>query len=218
MADIFDLFRQIAKKDPPSAEPISYLLVGLGNPGSKYRNTRHNTGFLALDHLAECYGVRVDRARFHSLVGEGTVEGHRILFLKPQTMMNASGLAVGEAADFYQILPERVIVISDDISLPVGKIRIRRKGSAGGHNGLKDIIACLGSEDFPRIRLGIGEKPHPEYDLADWVLSDFSKEEMQTLKQTFSCLKEGFEKLLAGDFDSAMQICHSHRAKDESET
>ena len=218
MADIFDLFRQIAKKDPPSVEPVSYLLVGLGNPGAKYQSTRHNAGFLALDFLAKNYGIRVDRARFHSLTGEATVNGRRILFLKPQTMMNASGLAVGEAADFYKIPPERIFVISDEIALPVGCLRVRRKGSAGGHNGLKDIIACIGSEDFPRIRLGIGEKPHPDYDLAAWVLSEFSKKEMQTLDETFLCLKEGFEKMLAGDFDTAMRICNSHRAKDESAT
>lgn len=218
MADIFDLFRQIAKKDSPSAQPVSYLLVGLGNPGLQYRNTRHNAGFLALDFLADTYGIRVNRSRFHSLTGEGNVGGHRILFLKPQTMMNASGLAVGEAADFYQIPPERVIVISDETALPVGAIRVRRKGSAGGHNGLKDIIACLGCEDFPRIRLGVGEKPHPDFDLANWVLSDFSKEEKQILAETLPCLKEGFEKMLSGDYDAAMQICNSHRAKEETET
>ncbi len=218
MADLFDLFRQIAKKDPTPVGSPSYLIVGLGNPGLRYRNTRHNAGFLAVDYLAQTYGFCVDRARFHALTGEADLNGRRVLFVKPQTLMNASGLAVGEAADFYKIPPERILVISDDTALPVGSVRIRKKGSSGGQKGLNDIIVCLGTEEFPRIRIGIGAKPHPDADLANWVLSEFSKEERQVLDETFPRLKDGLEKILDGDFDAAMQICNTHRAKDESET
>lgn len=209
MANIFDLFRKIEKKDPASAQAISYLVVGLGNTGKQCAGTRHNAGFLALDHIAASVGAKVNRAKFHSLVGEATVEGVRVLLMKPQTLMNASGLAVGEAADYYKIPADKVIVISDDVSLPVGHLRVRKKGSAGGHNGLKDIIACLGTEEFPRIRIGIGEKPHPDYDLADWVLSDFSDADRKKLEKTFPVIEDGLKKLLANDADGAMQICNA---------
>jgi len=132
MADIFDLFRQISKKEDTPKAPITHMIVGLGNPGEKYKMTRHNAGFLTIDHLAEQYGVRIDRAKFHALCGEGTVMGKGILFLKPQTLMNASGLAVQEAAAFYKIAPENILVISDDIAQDVGRMRLRRKGSAHG--------------------------------------------------------------------------------------
>ncbi len=209
MANLFDLFRKIEKKEPAAAAPISYLVVGLGNAGKQYAGTRHNAGFLALDHIAASAGAKVDRAKFHSLVGETTIDGVRVLLVKPQTLMNASGLAVGEAADFYKIPADHVIVISDDISLPVGHLRVRRKGSAGGHNGLKDIIACLGTEEFPRIRIGIGEKPHPDYDLADWVLSEFSETDRKKLEKAFPVAESGLKKLLANDADGAMQICNA---------
>ncbi|MBO4308547.1 MAG: aminoacyl-tRNA hydrolase [Clostridia bacterium] len=211
MANIFDLFRQIAKKEPSNQKPISWLLVGLGNTGKQYANTRHNAGFLALDHIASKLGAKIDRARFHALVGEAEIGGERVLLMKPQTLMNASGLAVGEAADFYKITPDHVLVLSDDVSLPVAHLRARRKGSAGGHNGLKDIISCLGSEDFPRVRVGIGEKPHPDYDLAAWVLSAFSEADLNRLFHAFDAVDAGVKKILAGDFDAAMQICNSFR-------
>ncbi len=213
MADIFDLFKQISKKESSPTQPISYLIVGLGNYGDKYRRTRHNAGFLAIDALAQAWGARIDRAKFHALCGEATVGEHRVLLMKPQTLMNASGLAVQEAADFYKIPAEHVLVLSDDITQAPGLLRVRRKGSAGGHNGLKDIIACLGSDSFPRIRIGVGEKPHPDYDLAAWVLSDFSKEEMEKLTATFPCIEQGVRKILAEDFDGAMQLCNSFRAQ-----
>ena len=214
MADIFDLFRQIAKKEPEPPEPITWLIVGLGNTGKQYANTRHNAGFLALDHLAAGMGVKINRSRFHSLVGEAMIGGFRVLLMKPQTLMNASGLAVGEAADFHKISPDHVLVISDDISLPVGHLRVRRKGSAGGHNGLKDIITCLGSEDFPRIRIGIGEKPHPDYDLAAWVLSEFSAADRELLSRALPVAEDGLKKILAGDTDGAMQICNAFRPEE----
>lgn len=210
MADIFDLFKQIAKKDDTPKTPISWLIVGLGNPGEKYRYTRHNAGFLAVDYLAEQYGARIDRAKFHALVGEATVGGHHVLLVKPQTMMNASGLAVQEAAAFYKIDPSHILVISDDIAQGVGKMRVRRRGSAGGQKGLGDIITCMGTEEFPRLRMGVGAKPHPDYDLASWVLSEFGKTERETLFAAFPTVKAGVEKLLAGDVDGAMQICNSY--------
>ena len=209
MGNIFDLFRKIEKKDAGAALPVSFLAVGLGNPGKRYENTRHNAGFLALDFIAEAADAKVDRAKFHSLVGEATIAGVRVLLMKPQTLMNASGLAVGEAADFYKIPADHIIVISDDISLPVGHLRVRKKGSAGGHNGLKDIISCLGTEEFPRIRIGIGEKPHPDYDLADWVLSPFSEADRGRIKKALPVVEDGLKKLLVGDIDGAMQTCNS---------
>ncbi len=217
MADIFDLFRQIAKKEEPTASPITHLIVGLGNPGDKYFNTRHNAGFLALDYLAQTYGARVDRLKFHALVGEAQIGAHRVLLMKPQTLMNASGTAVGEAAAFYKIAPENILVLSDDIAQAPGRLRLRRRGSAGGQKGLKDIIEHLSSEDFPRIRFGVGEKPHPDYDLAAWVLSEFTKPEQTALFSCFAPAKQGIELLLDDKFDAAVQICNSHKFTAPSE-
>lgn len=211
MADIFDLFKQIAKKEPSSREPISWLIVGLGNYGEKYRLTRHNAGFLTLDYCAERCNVKIDRLRFQSLISEATIETQRVLLMKPQTLMNASGNAVREAASFYKIEPDHVLVISDDITLPVGRMRLRKNGSAGGHNGLKSIISQIGSDAFPRLRMGIGEKPHPDFDLADWVLSEFNKEEQKALFSAFACAYDGIKKILKGEFDAAVQSCNSHR-------
>ena len=216
MSNIFDLFRKIEKKEPASAMPITCLVVGLGNTGKQYAGTRHNAGFLAIDFIAESVGAKIDRAKFHSLVGEAVIEGTRVLLMKPQTLMNLSGLAVGEAAEFYKIPAENVIVISDDISLPVAHLRVRKKGSAGGHNGLKDIIACLGTEEFPRIRIGIGEKPHPDYDLADWVLSAFSDADRALLQKAFPIVECGLKKLLLKDFDGAMQLCNGFLPEGEN--
>ena len=154
-----------------------WLIVGLGNPGAEYARTRHNTGFLALDILAGQLGVKVERSRFRALTGTANYRGNKLILMKPQTYMNASGLAVEPAAHFYKVPPERVLVIFDDISLPVGRLRVRKDGSAGGHNGLKSIIHELGSENFPRVKVGVGAKPHPDYDLADWVLSNFPADE-----------------------------------------
>lgn len=210
MADIFDLFRQISgeKKD---SSPITWLVVGLGNPGDEYRSTRHNAGFMAVDEIARDLGARVDRMKFHALTGDATVDGVRVLLMKPMTMMNASGIAVAEAAKFYKLSPERILVFSDDITLAPGRLRVRARGSAGGHNGLKSIIKYLGSEDFPRIRLGVGEKPHPEMDLADWVVSNFTDSEKLQLHSAALCAEEGLKLILSGDFDRAVQLCNSHR-------
>ena len=174
---IFDIFAKLEQeqKNKPAAQPIDWLVVGLGNPGKKYENNRHNTGFRVMDALCSKHSVRCDRSKFHALTGEAVLGGHRCLLMKPQTFMNASGDAVAEAADFYKIPPEHVLVIFDDISLPVGALRIRPKGSAGGQNGVKSIINMMGSEQFPRIKVGVGAKPHPDYDLADWVLSNVTE-------------------------------------------
>ncbi len=160
---------------------IDWLLVGLGNPGREYERTRHNVGFRTAELLAKQAGVKIDRAKFRALTVSCTLAGQKVLLLKPETFMNNSGEAVQLAAMFYKIPIDHILVFSDDISLPVGKIRVRAEGSAGGHNGLKSIISHLGSQDFPRIRVGVGAKPHPDYDLADWVLSSFSPEEEKAL-------------------------------------
>lgn len=154
-----------------------WLIVGLGNPGDNYVRTRHNAGFRALDCLAGKLGVKIDRAKFRALTAQATWQEQKLLLMKPQTFMNNSGLAVMDAVNFYKLPPERVIVVFDDISLPVGRLRVRADGSAGGHNGIKSIIGCLNSQSFPRVKIGVGQKPHPDYDLADWVLSNFTKDE-----------------------------------------
>ena len=164
-----------------SSGSVSWLLVFLGNPGPKYECTRHNAGFMAADALAKKLGVSINRARFKALTAPAEINGEKVLLMKPQTYMNLSGEAVGEAARFYKILPERVIVVSDEVSLPLGKLRVRMKGSAGGHNGLKSIIASLGSDNFPRVRIGVGAPPHPDYDMADWVLSVFRNQDLEDM-------------------------------------
>ena len=156
----------------------SWLIVGLGNPGREYEKTRHNTGFRAMDILAEKLNAKVDRLKFQGLYTQVNYGGKKLFLLKPQTYMNASGLSVEPCAHFYKIPPERIIVIFDDISLPVGRIRVRKSGSAGGHNGIKSIIAAVG-QDFPRVKIGVGKKPRPDYDLADWVLSAIAKEDQE---------------------------------------
>lgn len=160
---------------------IEWLIVFLGNPGQKYTDTRHNAGFMAGGAMERLLGVKINRLRFRALTAQADIAGHRALLMEPQTFMNLSGEAVGEAARFYKIPPERVIVVSDEMALPVGKIRIRRGGSAGGHNGLKSVIEHLGSDQFPRIRMGIGEPPRPEYEAVDWVLSSFRGEDAKEI-------------------------------------
>ena len=153
--------------------PVTWLVVGLGNPGDKYENTRHNAGFMAIDQLADRGDFPVQRLKFHALTHQATISGQGVLVMKPTTYMNLSGDAVAEAAAFYKVSEEHILVLCDDVSLPVGKLRIRTKGSAGGHNGLKSIIQRLGTDKFPRVKIGVGGKPHPDYDMADWVLGKF---------------------------------------------
>ena len=153
--------------------PASWLVVGLGNPGDQYENTRHNAGFQVIDALADRGNFPVQRLKFHALTNTATVGGQGVLVMKPTTYMNLSGDAVAEAAAFYKVSEEHILVLCDDVSLPVGKLRIRTQGSAGGHNGLKSIIQRLGTDKFPRVKIGVGGKPHPDYDMADWVLGKF---------------------------------------------
>lgn len=160
---------------------VDWLIVGLGNPGREYERSRHNVGWRAVELLAGEAGVKIDRAKFRGLSRNCSLAGQKVLLLKPETYMNNSGEAVQLAAMFYKVPIDRILVLSDDISLPVGKIRVRAEGSAGGHNGLKSVISHLGSQDFPRIRIGVGAKPHPDYDLADWVLSSFTPQEEKEL-------------------------------------
>lgn len=189
--------------------PVEYLIAGLGNPGEKYKMTRHNAGFLCLDKLAEDCDVKIDRLKYHALCADTTLAGHRVLLMKPQTFMNASGEAVVEAARFYKIPPERTLIIFDDISLDVGRTRIRRNGTHGGHNGIKSIIACLGSDKFPRVKIGVGKKPHPDYDLADWVLSSFKKEELEGLKTAVEHGIGAAKLIVEGKIDEAMNRFNS---------
>ena len=209
MSDIFELFKKISVGSDVSSAPIEYIIVGLGNPGKQYELTRHNAGFIMIDALATHFSATVNRAKYKALVGEAFISGKRVLLMKPQTFMNLSGEAVSAAMNFYKLDASRLIVISDDISLDVGKMRVRRKGSAGGHNGLKSINECIGSENYVRLKMGVGKKPHPEYDLAAWVLSNFDAEEQKALMGLSDSVCIGIEKILNGDIDGAMQLCNS---------
>ncbi|MBQ7043748.1 MAG: aminoacyl-tRNA hydrolase [Clostridia bacterium] len=187
----------------PSGSP-EFMVVGLGNPGKDYEFTRHNAGFLTLDHIAVEADADIRKLKYKALIGDTVISGHRCLLVKPQTFMNNSGEAVREIAQFYKIPPEKIIVIFDDISLPCGKLRIRRKGTDGGHNGIKSIIYHLNSDNFPRIKVGVGAKPHPDYNLADWVLSTFKKDELEELKKAITKATEVLPFMLDGEIDKAM--------------
>lgn len=180
-----------------------WLVVGLGNPGENYARTRHNAGFRAVDRLAAALQVKVDRAKFRGLTAQAVWQGQKLLLLKPQTFMNNSGLSVMDAARFYKLPPERVIVIFDDISLPVGRLRVRADGSAGGHNGIKSIIGALNSQSFPRVKIGVGQKPHPDYDLADWVLSNFTREEEAHVERAAQAAAQAALEVVAGGVSAA---------------
>ena len=196
------------RSSSPSGAP-EFLIVGLGNPGPKYEFTRHNAGFLCIDLLAQQLGVRIDRIKFKSVVADVAIEDRRCILMKPQTFMNNSGEAVRDAANFYKIPPEHIIILFDDISLPPGKLRIRRKGSDGGHNGIKSILYLLGSDQFPRVKLGVGTKPHPDYDLADWVLSTFQKDEFPLMKEAMEKACEAVPLLVREETDRAMNLYNS---------
>lgn len=205
------MFRKIfAKKSAPEQTPVSgpveFIVAGLGNPGAKYEYTRHNAGFMAVEAVARKFGCRIDRIKYKSLCGECMISGKRTLLMKPSTFMNNSGEALREAMSFYKIPPERTLILFDDISIPFATMRIRKKGSDGGHNGMKNIIYLSGSDGFPRIKLGVGAKPHPDYDLADWVLSKFSDQELDALDKLNSRVCEAVELIVAGDPDKAMNM------------
>ena len=190
------------KKSFPSS--VEYIVVGLGNPDKKYERTRHNSGFMAIDHVAEKCGCDLNKLKFKSYCADTVIDGHKVLLMKPQTYMNNSGQAVCEAMSFYKVPPERVIVIMDDISLPVGKMRIRRKGSDGGQKGMGSIIYLSGSDAFPRIKIGVGAKPNPEWDLADWVLSKFSDNELKEIANVCENALPAIRLIIDGKTDEAM--------------
>ena len=201
MLDMFNYF--INNKNTPKG-PVEYIIAGLGNPGDKYKNTRHNAGFMAVDYIAEkCY-VDIDKPKFKSLIKDTVLNNKRVILLKPQTFMNNSGEAIIEIMNFYKIPSNKVIVIFDDISLDVGNIRIRRKGSHGGHNGMKNIMYLSGKNDFLRVKIGVGDKPSPDYDLANWVLSDFSKEDKIKLNKSIDDTFEAVKLMVAGKIEDSM--------------
>ena len=187
----------------------SWLLVCLGNPGDKYDGTRHNVGFQVADELGERSNKAIQRLKFRALTDTLDLGGEKVLVMKPVTYMNLSGEAVRQAADFYKIVPGHVLVVADDVSLPVGKLRLRAGGSAGGHNGLKSIIEHLGTEQFPRVKIGVGEKPHPDYDLADWVLGRFGGEDKKVIAATVKKAADAAECVIKEGMDRAMNQFNS---------
>ena len=184
--------------------PVAWLVVGLGNPGDKYEGTRHNAGFLVADELGERGNFPIQRLRFKALTNTAAIGGAGVLVMKPTTYMNLSGEAVGEAARFYKLAPDHVLVISDDVDLPLGKLRIRTGGSAGGHNGLKSIIQHLGTDQFPRLKVGVGGKPHPDYDMGDWVLGKFQGEDKKVMDDAVSRAADAVECFLKDGPQKAM--------------
>lgn len=185
---------------------VSWIVVFLGNPGQKYINTRHNAGFMTADAVSKKYGVRIDRLKFKALTALCEIGGEKVFLMKPQTYMNLSGDAVRQAQAFFKIPTDRILVISDDISMPTGKLRIRRSGSAGGHNGLKDIIAKCGGEGFPRIKIGVGIPPHPDYDIADWVLGTFKNQDAADMATAAERAAEAIGVVLSSGLDKAMSM------------
>ena len=200
---VFDIFKKLESENE-SRGAIEYIICGLGNPGSEYENTRHNIGFMTIDTLCEKYNLSCKKLRFKSLTCDAVIGGKRCLIMKPTTFMNKSGEAVTEAMNFYKIPPENTIIVYDDISLEPGKLRIRRKGSDGGHNGIKNIILLSNSDQFPRIKMGVGAKPRPDYNLADWVLGHFKKEDGEKLEQCFDNAVSCLELMVNGKIDEAM--------------
>ncbi len=196
------MFLKRKQKDFGSA--YDFLIVALGNPGREYENTRHNAGFMVMDRLCEMFSCEVKKIKFKSLIGECRIGDSRVLLCKPQTFMNNSGQAVNEILSFYKLSPEQALVIFDDISLPPGKIRIKRNGSDGGHNGMKNIIYLSGKDTFPRIKVGVGAKPHPDYDLKDWVLSSFSREDAPLMKNSIQNAADAAACFVREGVDSAM--------------
>ncbi len=196
----------LGKKKKEFAGGFDWLIAGLGNPGLQYEETRHNAGFLALDELAEKYGAQIKKLKCKALYGDCEISGRRCILCKPQTFMNNSGEAVRDLAAFYKIPPQRTLVLFDDISLEPGRLRIRRKGSDGGHNGIKSIIYLTGSDAFPRIKIGVGKKPHPDYDLAKWVLSRFQPEEFEDMRRAFANAAAAAALIVAGETDKAMNL------------
>ncbi len=206
---IFDVFDRISSDTTGKRGKIEYIIVGLGNPGMEYDGTRHNAGFFTVDMLAEQLGEDINRLKFKGKTAEVTIGDKRCLLLKPTTYMNNSGESVVQAMEFYKIPVENLIVIYDDISLEPGKLRIRRKGSHGGHNGIRSIIELTGHDDFPRIKMGVGKKPHPDYDLAKWVLGKFRKEDADKFKSAAENACECIKLMISGKTEEAMNRFNS---------
>lgn len=203
------MFKNPFSRAAEPAGPVEYLVVGLGNPGGKYEGTRHNAGFMALDRIAEKAGAELKRVQFKGLCGFAVVGGKKVLLLKPSTYMNLSGQSVTEAMNFYKLPPEKVIILFDDISLPPGHMRIRLKGSHGGQNGMKSIIYLSGSDQFPRVKIGTGDKPNPQWDLADWVLSRFTPAEQKQLSEALEHAACAVELMVQGKAAEAMNQYNS---------
>jgi len=202
---IMEIFAQLESQKKSAGKP-EWLIVGLGNPGMVYEKTRHNAGFMTMDYLAKQEQIEINRMKFKAYCADVTLEGKRCLILKPQTYMNNSGEAVVQAMQFYKLDIQHLIVVFDDISLPAGKLRIRRKGSAGGHNGIKSIIELTGSEDFSRIKLGVGQKPHKDMNLADWVLSKFTEQELEEMQKSCANAYEALKLMINDKTDKAMNL------------
>lgn len=207
---IADIFKKLESERTPAPQgAVEYIICGLGNPGTQYEGTRHNIGFMTIDTLCDKYKLDCKKLRFKSLTCDVMISGKRCLIMKPTTFMNNSGEAVTEAMSFYKIPPERTIIVFDDISLEPGKLRIRRKGSDGGHNGIKSIIYLSGSDMFPRIKMGVGAKPHPDYNLADWVLGHFKKEQAEALETAMDNAVSSIELMVGGKMNEAMNKFNS---------
>ncbi len=206
---IFDKFKQISQTENVPSGPVEYIIAGLGNPGLQYEGTRHNAGFIVIDKLVEKLGAEIKKLKFKSLCGDVSIAGKHCVLLKPNTYMNNSGQAIAEAMKFYKLDIDHVIVIYDDISLEPGKMRIRRKGSDGGHNGIKSIIHLTGEDTFPRIKMGVGKKPHPKYDLADWVLGKFSDDDREKIDEIAEMACEGIELIVDDKINDAMNKFNS---------
>lgn len=202
---IFDIFDRISSNSQTAGGKIEYIIAGLGNPGLQYQGTRHNAGFNVLDTLADQLNVKINRMKFKGLTEEVTIEGVRCLLLKPNTFMNLSGESVVQALEFYKLDTQKLIVVYDDISLEPGKLRIRRKGSHGGHNGMRSIIDLTGKDDFSRIKIGVGKKPHPDYDLAKWVLGKFSKEDSKLMKTSAENACQCIKLMVQGKTDACYE-------------
>lgn len=204
MASIFDLFKKIERKEKASSGPPEYIIVGLGNPGSEYANTRHNAGFSAIDSITKKLGTECKTFKFRSMICFAEIKEKKVLIMKPQTYMNLSGEAVGDAAKFYKIPPDRIIVFCDDVNFDTGVMRIREKGSDAGQRGIRNITEHLGTDAFPRVRIGVGKKPHPDYDLKEWVLGKPDGKDLENMMKCADCSFDICELFISGKLSDAM--------------
>ena len=207
---IFDVIKKLEESSAPR-QPVGYVVCCLGNPTSKYEGTRHNAGFMVADVLAQKLGAKVDRMKFSGLVGEADTKAGRIAILKPQTYMNESGISARAALDWYKLTPDRLIVVCDDLELAPGRLRVRPKGSEGGHNGLKSIVAHVGTKEFPRVRIGIGRPGVPGYEVIDWVLGRFSADEAPKIKEAVALGADAVLEIVSAGTEPAMNKFNGHQ-------